>query len=171
MNQKRSFLNGAIIAALFAFLFTAFPAKVLAQARDIKDHVKLTLRVNGDSAENSHVSIRWGHRDFHENEYFPRWDVSKGTEATKEIDISDDESEFEIQTQGGKATGYSLVIEINNKPAVICKFNAKPDGATEFRNVGVVYTQRSSPVNSTGEGNLRINFNRKPNPGPIPMKP
>lgn len=139
------------------------------------NHIKMTLRANGDSATDSHVSIRWGHPDFHENEYLPRWDVKRATEDVKEFDISDDASEFEIQTQGGRVTGYSLVIEIDGKLAIICRFNAREgwgtfkDGGTLFENKGLVRTLRSGAVNSYGEGNLRVFFNGKPNAGPIPL--
>lgn len=128
----------------------------------------MTLTVNGDSAENSHASIRWGTEDFDKHEYFPRWDVMKGTRDTKEFDTSDDNTEFEVQTQGGAVTGYSLIIEINGKEAIICKFNARPAGTTLFENKDVVRVVRSGALNAFGEGNLRVLFNGTPNPGPIP---
>ncbi len=66
-------------------------------------------------------------------------------------------------------TGYSLLVEIDGKEAIVCKFKARPDGTTEFINKGVVHTKRSSDVNKYGEGNIRVSFNVKPNPGKIPI--
>ena len=167
MNVPATKLVG-IIFCMAVLVALCIPRVVVSAPKQLKDHVKLTLRVNGDGDGDSHASIRWGSPDFSDNEVFPRWDVARGTEDTKEFDTSDDTSEFEIQTQGGKVTGYSLLIEIDGKPAIICKFNSRPGGDTEFTNLGVVHTERSGDLNSYGEGNIRINFNAKPNPGPIP---
>jgi hypothetical protein len=131
--------------------------------------VKLTLKVNGDVNVDSHVTITWGHRDYDENKYVV-WRVGSGAINTKEIYVPDAQSEFEIQTEGGKYTGYDLLIEIDNHPAIICKFKADPGGVTQFQNLGVVHTERSSNVNGTGEGNLRVFFDQPANPGPIPMR-
>ena len=115
----------------------------------------------------NYVTIRWGHPDFHEHEYFTPWKVLAGSSKTKEFSVTNDATEFEIQTEGGQVTGYSLKVEVNGKEAIICKFHSRPDGSTEFTNKGIVRTILSGGINKTGEGSIRVLFNAKPNPGRI----
>jgi len=54
------------------------------------------------------VAVRWGHPDFNDNEFFPRWTVKSGAAQEKYFRLTADQSEFEVQTEGGDGTGYHI---------------------------------------------------------------
>ena len=131
--------------------------------------VTIVATCEGNSAGNSHLTITWGSPDFNDHQYLNLWNVQHATQDTKSFDLSDKTSEFEIQTQGGQITSYDIQISINGTNAISLKFD-KSAGIKENKNLGVVYTQRSSDLNEFGEGNIRINLTKSANPGSIPDK-
>jgi hypothetical protein len=135
---------------------------VSSQVKDTGHQVKLTFSVFGP---HSYATIRWGHPDFHEHEYFTPWTVFAGKEGTKVFSVFENSTEFEIQTEGDSFTGYALRVEVDGKEAIICNF--KVNGSAQFSNNGVVRTILSGGINGTGETSIRVLFNAKSNPGRI----
>jgi hypothetical protein len=170
--MKRSYLIA--LAAIFVTLAGIFAFEGSSRAGDERAHkVKVSLSVYGK--HDSKVMVRWGRPDHNKHEFFPEWKVEQGQTSVKIFDLLEDESEFEIQTKGGERTGYNLVVEIEGKEAILCRFNAETDGSkeyktTRFQNFGVVRTRRSSNVNDTGEGKLKVYFSGVANKGEIPMR-
>ena len=82
----------------------------LANAKDTP--VKIVAQSSGDSSK-AQVALRWGHPDFNDHAYFPLWTVKAGGPLTKISSINDQKSEFEIQTEGGTGTGYTISIYLN----------------------------------------------------------
>ena len=75
--------------------------------------VKIDAQVTGNQGD-AQLALRWGHNDFHENEYFPIWTVKAGVKTQPKIfTLTAPNSEFEIQTEGGEGTGYTLLIWID----------------------------------------------------------
>lgn len=155
-------------AAMLLLAITIGAGNLLAQIPTAR-RVTIVASCEGESSTNSHLTIRWGHPDFHQNEYFNPWQVKHATEDKKEFELPDKASEFEIQTEGGKITSYNIQISINGRAALSLKFD-KDANVKEFKNLGVVHTQRSSDLNAYGEGNIRIHLTMTPNEGAIPDK-
>lgn len=167
--MKRAYLVGLIV--VLVGLAGVFAARGAEGERGRK--VKVSLAVYGK--EDSRVTLRWGHPEHNKQEYFPAWKVTRGEVSVKVFDLVGDESEFEIDSKGGEKTGYNLVVEIEGKEAILCRFNAETDGqkdykTTRFENYGVVRTRRSSNVNEKGEGKLKVYLSGVPNKGEIPMR-
>lgn len=124
--------------------------------------VRLVLKVDGDAARVSRVAVRWGHNDFHEHEFFSRWDVSaepRGTatqQKTFTIPGGIENTEFEVQTEGGPS--YTLTVYVNDRLALTRTYS--PSKGTALVNHGVVAAERSSRFNPEGEGNIRVYFRR-----------
>ena len=149
---KRSLLAlGLAIACL-----CAFPQIAVAGTATIKVHI--TCSGNRGDAQ---IAMRWGHRDFHENEYFPTWKTHCPGVAEKLFQITDQNSEFEIQTEGGNSTGYEVLAYINpgdvmpSLPSIELRHNGSSTSAPVTRNV--VLTRSSGP-NQYGEQNFRVDL-------------
>lgn len=74
--------------------------------------VKIIAQSTGNQS-NAQLALRWGHPDFHDNEYFSLWTVKAGPARQRDFVLGHDKSEFEIQTEGGEGTGYNLSIWID----------------------------------------------------------
>jgi hypothetical protein len=127
-------------------------------------HVTLTLSAYGDRRKGN-ATIRWGYPVYSKHEYFKEMTVRCGNTATQDFYVSESDTEFEMQTEGGAPTGYLLSVEVDGKPAMLCKFNV--NHSTQFTNKGGVKTIISGSFNGSGEGRIRVLFNATPNPGPI----
>jgi hypothetical protein len=106
------------------------------------------------------MAMRWGHPDFHDNEFFPTWTVRAGAAQEKTFRLAAKESEFEIQTEGGNGTGYHISgwldvgqgmgmqpnFEISHKKSGIA-FSSSTGGGTTFR---------ASTGTISGEGNVAV---------------
>lgn len=155
-------------------------------------HVKLDCTGN----DGGFVTLKWGHPDKDDDGYFkPFLRAFRGqAEAAFNFVIADKNSEFEVQTEGGRATGYRLRIWFGapepDGPSVVPSgppplpadltavvpnlelvFNysnvAGQPAKTDFRNNGGVFVRRSAGPNGTGEQNVRVDLDGS-NAGPIP---
>ena len=107
------------------------------------------------------VAVRWGHPDFHNNEYFPVWTVHRGETSERTIGLPDATSELEIQTEGGTGTGYEILIWVDQgagppiSPSVVLRH--RTSGVLDYHAVAnSVSAIRSSALNQYGEQNVRI---------------
>ena len=152
----------------------------------IPDGKVVNTRVQAEVMGNSdaQLAMRWGHTDFHDNEYFPIWTVKKGPAQSKTFRLTDPASEFEIQTQGGTNTSYHLSvwldlgqgvqmqpsIEINHALKGVSVFTSSsgpPDGATFNASRGNAYGEMNVGVSvpglpeetvATGPGSLNVRY-------------
>lgn len=133
--------------------------------------IRLKTLVNcSGSRDDAQVAIRWGHPDFHENEFFPMIVIPRNKEAQK-IFKPTRKSEFEIQTEGGANTGYFIRINRLNEdgsevPIIISERNHGPV-KNKHQVVGPVQARRSAGVNSYGEQNIRIDLSSSDSLGEI----
>lgn len=133
-------------------------------------HAKVNVSVVGDRPE-AQATIRWGHPDFHQNEYFPLWTVGLGQTAEREFALPDASSELEVQTEGGNGTGYTVQVWIDRgggqppQPSIVLRHNM--GGVADEHVVNnTVRATRSSPLNQFGEQNIRVDT-RVADSGPI----
>ena len=70
---------------------------------------RIVAQVAGDRGD-ARMAMRWGHPDFHDNEYFPLWSLKPASPQERSFLLTDAKSEFEIQTEGGEGTTYHLSI-------------------------------------------------------------
>lgn len=126
-------------------------------------HIRITASCSGRRNE-AQLAIRWGHPDYDENEYFKLHPIKVSETLTWEFDTPDRISEFEIQTEGGTGTGYSISIQINRGHApyseIAPNIRLQHFGAGNVKDedvvTGGVGITRSSKLNRYGEQNFRV---------------
>ena len=122
-------------------------------------NVKVLADSSGDRPD-AQMALRWGHPDFHENEYFSLWTVKPGGKQEKQFRLGDQNSEFEIQTEGGTGTGYSMSIWFDfgsgfkNEPSVEISHQQSRTIPT-ISSTDVTFTP--SGANPTGEMTVDVN--------------
>jgi hypothetical protein len=107
------------------------------------------------------IALRWGHPDFHNNEYFPLWTIKRGQTLERTFNLPDRNSEFEVQTEGGEGTAYTISIWVDDgngmpaQPSIVLKHNV---GGIRDEHVVAnnVSASRSSGLNKYGEQNIRV---------------
>jgi hypothetical protein len=120
---------------------------------------RVTIACAGDKS-NAQVAMRWGHPDFNNDAYFPLWTVKIGQSDTKSFTLTDKKSEFEIQTEGGVGTTYTISIWIDTgngvpaQPSIVLKHSGS--AANTFTVSNPVAATRSSGPNQYGEQNIRV---------------
>lgn len=72
-------------------------------------NVRVLAQVTGNRP-GAQLAMRWGHPDFHDDEYFDTWTIPAGNAQSKTFRLTDTDSEFELQTEGGVGTGYHVSI-------------------------------------------------------------
>ena len=152
--------------------------------------VRMVAESTGDNG-GTQMALRWGHPDFHENEFFPVWTVKPGLSQEKKFTLTDPRSEFEIQTEGGEGTGYHLSVWLDAgqgmgmQPSIEIAHKLR---GTSFKTSGKNPNTFQIPRgNAFGEMNVRVNveglqitrvepvwsqvsFTRKPiTAGPVPF--
>lgn len=116
------------------------------------------IQVSCTGKSNATVAIRWGHPNYAQSEYTPLFTVhcNQGVQ-TEQVTLLDQNSEFEVQTEGGIDTTYAMTVNIpgpQGKPNTIyLTFDSAPDPVT--RGAGFTITRSSGP-NKYGEQNFRI---------------
>ena len=106
------------------------------------------------------VAMRWGHPDFNATAYFPLWTVKTGQTETKMFALPDQKSEFEIQTEGGTGTSYTISIWIDigsglpKEPSILLQHRGSGSDTDSVGNN--VTAKRSSGLNKYGEQNIRV---------------
>lgn len=70
--------------------------------------VRVTAQATGNNS--AQVALRWGHPDFEDNGYIGVWKTKPGPAQTRTFSLNAQKSEFEIQTEGGTGTSYSILI-------------------------------------------------------------
>lgn len=135
----------------------------------VQAKVSVVCAGNESSAQ---VALRWGHPNHDTNEYFPLWTIKPGAAQEKSFFLPDANSEFEIQTEGGEGTSYSINIWIDAgvgmpmQPSIV--LNHRLDnvpGDQDFVQNNVA-AKRSSGLNKYGEQNIRVDTTHAA-PGPI----
>jgi hypothetical protein len=126
----------------------------------------IVARSAGDRSD-AQLALRWGHRDYHENEYFPTWTVPAGPMKRKDaFPLNARESEFEIQTEGGERTAYNVSIWIDQDPSMLPTIELvhRLTGTDiAFEGSGATFTA-SSGENAYGEMNVRVSVPSIPAP-------
>ena len=122
-------------------------------------NVKIVAETSGDRPD-AQIALRWGHPDFHDNEYFPLWTIKPGSRQEKQFRLEQQNSEFEIQTEGGIGTTYSMSIWLDfgsgfrNEPSIqLSHLQPRTDVSKAFTDV----TFDATGANPTGEMRVRVN--------------
>jgi hypothetical protein len=127
-------------------------------------HVQLNVSCTGDNGE-AQVALRWGHPSHDHYEYFPLCTVHRNQSSSWSFECPDRLSEFEIQTEKDENTGYTISIQFTrnddttttNPPAIHLEHLHGATRDNDFVTGGVGAT-RSSPLNQTGEQNIKVDL-------------
>lgn len=133
-----------------------------------------TARVIAQSSGNrggAQMALRWGHPDFHDNEFFPLWTVPAGPAQEKTFRLTATDSEFEIQTEGGEGTGYHLSgwLDVGHGMGM------QPSFESSHRKSGIAFSSqtgggtafRASTGNVYGEGHVAVTVPGLPKSVPV----
>ena len=123
-------------------------------------NVRIQGTVTGDQP-GAQAALRWGHPDFHDNEYFglltmkPQPAVAWSGES---FQLRDPNSEFEIQTEGGQGTSYTLAFWFDfadgSPPSTVWIEHQRPGTHIAKQTRDVTFTP-SGAGNIYGELNVR----------------
>ncbi len=136
--------------------YTPFIPLMTVEANAAGPGVQIIARVSTNSG--AQLQIRWGHPDFHDNEYFTPFNPLAGQTRTNTFSLPDLSSEYEIQTEGGGATGYHIEIRMNGTKVIEHVFNFPAAGADRHEAFGGVGATRTGAMNSFGEQGIRVNL-------------
>ena len=125
-------------------------------------HIHLQASCSGDQ-NGAQLAMRWGHPNHDQNEYFPKRTIQRGKSVSLEFVCADRLSELELQTEGGKGTGYTISIRFDKgdavspqtMPTILLEHSSGHDNDVVNGGVGA---KRSSPLNEYGEQNIRIDM-------------
>jgi hypothetical protein len=126
--------------------------------------VRLNVSCTGDN-DQARVTVRWGHPNHDTYEYIPQDKVFRNQSSSRSFECPDRFSEFEIQTEGGENTAYKISIEftrnnqvnVTNPTAIHLEHLRGATRDNDFVTGGVGAT-RSSPLNQTGEQNIKVDL-------------
>lgn len=109
-------------------------------------------------SSNAQVAIRWGHPYHNTAEYFPLFTVPCGTGMHQvHATLTALNSEFEIQTEGGIRTAYTINASVTKDKVLEGTFEATHAGSPEVITRGSGFTlKRSAGPNKYGEQNFRV---------------
>lgn len=122
-------------------------------------NVKVIADSSGDRSD-AQMALRWGHPDFNNNEYFSLWTIKPSAKQEKQFRLPDQNSEFEIQTEGGKGTRYGMSIWFDfgsgfkNEPSIEISHQR---ARTEWTIGTTDVTFTPNGANATGEMTVNVN--------------